>query len=155
MTEWIVKWEDGKTQKYVPYDSYGMTSFIKQGLKKGKVTVNDKEVYITEEGYWMEIQNESVMKPQVNDYEQECDAYWDSLSKEDQLKAFYSVCKRIHKGDVEELGSYRYVLYDVFGFESNAYRTGMDCGYFSIHNLIFEALHTQETKGKTDENRQT
>ena len=52
MTKWIVKWEDGTIQQYVPYDSYGMTSFIKKGLTKGKVTVNDKEVYITEEGYW-------------------------------------------------------------------------------------------------------
>jgi len=146
MTKWIVKWEDGKTQQYVPHDSYGMTSFIKQGLKKGKVTVNDKEVYITEEGYWMEIQDESVMKPQVNDYEQECDAYWDSLSKEDQLKAFYSVCKRILKGDVVDRGSYRYVLYDVFEFEPDAYRAGMDCGYFSIHNIIFEGLDAGEEK---------
>jgi hypothetical protein len=49
---WLVKWEDGKTQQYCLYDSYGMTSFIKKGLAKGLVTVNDKEVYITEEGYW-------------------------------------------------------------------------------------------------------
>lgn len=91
-----------------------------------------------------------VMKEDVNNFGQECDAYWDSLSKEDQLKAFYSVCKRIHKGDVVDRGSYRYVLYNVFEFEPDAYRAGMDCGYFTIHNLIFEALDAQEIKEKDE-----
>ena len=48
---WIVKWENGKTQQYCPYDSYGMTTFIKKGLELGKVTVNDKEVFFDGE-YW-------------------------------------------------------------------------------------------------------
>jgi hypothetical protein len=48
---WIVKWENGKTQQYCPYDSYGMTSFIKKGLESGIVTVNDKEVFFDGE-YW-------------------------------------------------------------------------------------------------------
>lgn len=42
--EWIVKWENGKTLTFIPMDSIGMTSFIKQGLANGKVFVNDKEV---------------------------------------------------------------------------------------------------------------
>lgn len=66
----------------------------------------------------------------------DCDVFWDGLSYEDKLKAFYSVCKRIHKGDVVDRGSYRYVLYDVFGFGFDAYALGMDAGYFDIHNCI-------------------
>lgn len=69
------------------------------------------------------------------EYEQKVDDYWNSLDYEDQLKAFYAVCKRIHKGDVVDKGSYRYVLYDVFGFGPDAYELGMDCGYMALHNL--------------------
>ncbi len=69
-------------------------------------------------------------------YEQEVDAWWESLTYDDKLKAFYSVVKRIYDGDVKNQGSYRYVLYDVFGFEADAYALGMDCGYMSLHNAI-------------------
>lgn len=69
-------------------------------------------------------------------HEKQANDFWESLSYEDKLKAFYSVCKRIHQGDVVEGGSYRYVLYDVFGFDKDAYSVGMMCGYLAIHNAI-------------------
>lgn len=50
---WIVTWQNGKKQKYVPYDSYGMTSFIKRGLEFGKVFVNDREVVLRSDGIWI------------------------------------------------------------------------------------------------------
>ena len=77
-------------------------------------------------------------------YGEDCDQFWKNLSYDDQLKAFFSVCKRIYKGDVEERGSYRYVLYDIFNFESDAYMVGMQCGYLSLHNLIFEGIDAKE-----------
>ena len=43
-TEWIVRWENGKSKRYIPYDSLGMTRFVLNGLKEGKVYVNDDEV---------------------------------------------------------------------------------------------------------------
>lgn len=67
---------------------------------------------------------------------QEMDAWWDDISKEDQMKAFYSVVSRIVKGELEDQGSYRYVLYDVFGFDGEAYIMGMNCGFMSLHNAI-------------------
>lgn len=69
-------------------------------------------------------------------YEQEANEWWEALNYDDKLKAFYSVVKRIYDGDVKNQGSYRYVLYDVFGFEADAYALGMDCGYMSLHNAI-------------------
>ena len=69
-------------------------------------------------------------------YEEEAQQFWDSLSYQDKLRAFYAVSKRIHKGDVEDKGSYRYVLYEIFGFEMESYGIGMDCGYMDIHNSI-------------------
>jgi hypothetical protein len=71
-------------------------------------------------------------------YEKECEEWWNSLPQEEQLKAFYSVVKRIHKGDIVDKGSYRYVLYSVFGFGSEAYGIGMDCGYLNLHNAIIK-----------------
>ncbi len=48
--------------------------------------------------------------------EKESEDFWNSLSKEDQLKAFCAISRRIYKGEIEDRGTYRYVLYDVFGF---------------------------------------
>lgn len=76
-------------------------------------------------------------------YEKQADAWWESLPPDDRLLAFYSVVKRIHEGDIKQQGSYRYVLYDVFGFGADAYGIGMACGYMSLHNAI-----------KTDEEEQ-
>jgi len=67
----------------------------------------------------------------IEDYE-----WWNALPHEERLRAFRSVCRRIHQGDVIEHGSYRHVLYEVFGFNGDAYVDGMDCGYMDIHNLI-------------------
>ncbi len=71
-------------------------------------------------------------------YEEENDAWWNSLSEKEREDAFYAVVKRIYKGEIEEKGSYRYVLYDVFGFGFHMYGRGMDCGYMYLHNAIFD-----------------
>jgi hypothetical protein len=65
--------------------------------------------------------------------------YWNSLTKEQQLDAFCAVCRRIYKGEIVDKGTYRYVLYDVFGFEPEAYAPAQMAGYLTIHNSIFDA----------------
>ena len=70
--------------------------------------------------------------------DEQCDEYWSALSYDEQLMAFSSVVKRIVKGDIKDRGSYRYVLYDVFGFDMDAYIVGMDCGYMDLHNRIMD-----------------
>lgn len=70
------------------------------------------------------------------EYEVDCEKFWHGLTYEQQLMAFYSVCKKIYKADVVDQGSYRWALYDVFGFGMESYGAGMDCGYMEIHNLI-------------------
>ena len=72
--------------------------------------------------------------------------WWEGLSYEDRLKAFRCVCSRIYEGDVKERGSYRYVLYDTFEFDCDAYVDGMDCGYMTIHNLIWQGLEAENAK---------
>ena len=73
---------------------------------------------------------------EVSTYEKEADDWWSELTIDEQLQAFYSVIKRVYRGDVVEQGSYRYVLYNVFGFGPDSYAVGMDCGYMSLHNSI-------------------
>jgi hypothetical protein len=64
------------------------------------------------------------------------EAFWESLTKEQQLQAFCAVSRRIRKGEIELGGSYRYVLYQVFGFGPEAYAPAMYAGYMDIHNAI-------------------
>ena len=69
------------------------------------------------------------------------DEFWNSLSEEDRLKAFGYVTRKIYQGDIIDKGSYRYVLYNVFGFGPESYELGMDSGYMAIHNAIFDGEH--------------
>jgi hypothetical protein len=70
------------------------------------------------------------------DYDCKANQYWDALPYDQKLMAFYCVCKRIHQGDIIDQGSYRHVLYRVFGFDIDSYIVGMECGYVDIHNAI-------------------
>lgn len=78
------------------------------------------------------------------EYEAINDAWWNSLSEQERQDAFYAVCKRIHKGDIVDRGSYRYVIYNVFGFGPEMYVPGLDCGYMAIHNAICEGEKANE-----------
>ena len=66
------------------------------------------------------------------------DSFWNSLSYEDKCNAFHAVVSKIFQGDIQKKGSYRYVLYDVFGFGPDMYIRGMDCGYMALHNSIMD-----------------
>lgn len=77
-------------------------------------------------------------------YKNQADKFWNDLSYEDQLKAFYSVCSRIRKGDMVDEGTYRYVLYQVFGFAPDAYVIGMEAGYMDIHNSIYTGMKAEK-----------
>lgn len=42
----------------------------------------------------------------------------------------------VHPKTLEDRGTYRYALFDVFGFGGSMYYRGMDCGYMALHNAI-------------------
>jgi hypothetical protein len=81
----------------------------------------------------------------MEDLKNEQEAYWNSLTKEDQLKAFCAVVRRIHKGDIVDKGSYRYVLYQVFDFGPESYAQAQMAGYLALHNSIFDGEHERDT----------
>ena len=82
-----------------------------------------------------------------DDYEAENDAWWNALTEQEREDAFYAVCKRLYQGELKERGSYRYVLYNVFGFDSGMYLLGMNCGFMALHNAIFDGEDYQAMRG--------
>jgi hypothetical protein len=80
-------------------------------------------------------------------YEHDNDTWWNGLTEQEREDAFYAVCKRIWKADGVDNGTYRYGLYDVFGFDPGMYMRGMDCGYMAIHNAIGDGEDYQAMRG--------
>ena len=80
--------------------------------------------------------------------EEDHSKFWNGLSKDDQLKAFCSVMRLLYKAELEEHGSYRYTLYDVFGFGPESYAQAQMSGFMAIHNAIWdgERLHSLISK---------
>ena len=77
----------------------------------------------------------------MNEIEQQHEEYWNSLTKEQQLAAFCAVARRIHQGELIDQGSYRHVLYGVFGWGPEAYAPAQLAGYLEIHNAIYAPNH--------------
>jgi hypothetical protein len=82
------------------------------------------------------------------DYDNDADSWWDKLSEDERQLAFYSVVKRLVKGELRDRGTYRYVLYDVFGFDASAYMMGMNCGYMELHNSIYTREEMRELRDR-------
>lgn len=81
-------------------------------------------------------------------YEAENDAWWNGLTEKEREDAFYAVVKRIYKAEIVDQGSYRYALYDVFGFGGHMYMPGMECGYMELHNSIYTRREMQELRDR-------
>lgn len=76
-------------------------------------------------------------------HEKDQEEYWESLTKEQQLKAFCAVVRRIHQAEIIDQGSYRHALYGVFGFGPESYGQAQLAGYLTIHNSIFSSEHEE------------
>jgi hypothetical protein len=82
-------------------------------------------------------------------YEHENEDWWWSLSEKEREDAFYAVIKRMYQAEVVDRGTYRWALYDVFGFDPGMYGRGMDCGYLNLHNMIFDSFELSAMKNVT------
>lgn len=83
------------------------------------------------------------------EYEAKNDQWWNGLTEQEREDAFYAVIKRMYKAEVKDRGTYRWALYDVFGFDPGMYGRGMDCGYMALHNMIFDSFELEAMKGVT------
>lgn len=72
----------------------------------------------------------------IQKMESEQEGFWNSLTKEQQLSVFCSVSRRLKKGELEDEGTYRYVLYNTFGFDSDSYVAAQMSGFLDLHNSI-------------------
>ncbi len=82
--------------------------------------------------------------------EEDHDKFWNSLSTDDQLKAFCSVMRRLYRAEIQERGSYRYTLYEVFGFGSESYVQAQISGFLAIHNAIWDGERLGDLLGKLE-----
>jgi hypothetical protein len=89
--------------------------------------------------------SEACQKAQ-DDYKKEVDSFWESLSYDDKLKAFSYVISKVYDADVVDRGSYRWCLYDKFGFQEDSYMIGMDAKYLELHNIIYDGCDYGEFK---------
>ena len=81
----------------------------------------------------------------INRLKNKQEEYWNSLTKEQQLDAFCAVVRRICQGELDDNGTYRYVLYDIFKFGPESYGSAQMAGYLDLHNQILapgELLNT-------------
>lgn len=79
-----------------------------------------------------------------SEIEKQSEEYWNSLSKDEQLKVFCAVSRRIFRGELKEKRSYRGVLYGVFEFGPEAYAPAQMAGYLAIHNSIMPDDHDKK-----------
>lgn len=79
-----------------------------------------------------------IYKEGAASYEKQCSEFWEKMSYDDKLAAFYSVVSRIVQGELKEDRSYRGILYDTFEFDMAAYGVGMECGFMELHNAIYD-----------------
>lgn len=84
----------------------------------------------------------------TKEYEAKNETWWNSLTEAEREDAFYAVVKRIYQGEIIDRGSYRYVLYSVFGFGPQMYAQGMDCGYLELHNAIYTHEEMRELRDR-------
>jgi hypothetical protein len=78
--------------------------------------------------------------------EEDQEKYWSSLTPEQQLDAFCCISRRIVDGELTKKGSYRYVLYDVFGWGPESYLPAQVAGYLTIHNAIMSDEDIEDIK---------
>ena len=76
--------------------------------------------------------------------EENQEAYWNSLTAEQQLDLFCCVVRRLVKGELDEGRSYRGVLYDTFGWGPEAYSVAQMAGFIELHNAIYKREHLRE-----------
>ena len=70
-------------------------------------------------------------------YESNCSDFFNKLSYDEQLMVFYYIVSHIYQGEIIDKGSYRHVLYSIFGFSEDSYALAIDAGYMDLHNSIY------------------
>jgi len=78
----------------------------------------------------------------MEDYWQEAQKFWESLDPEKRLLALIYVSKILYD-HAREGGTYRYLIYERFGFGFEAYAPLQHFGLLDVHNLISGELNRE------------
>ena len=73
----------------------------------------------------------------------EANEWWDKLPEEDQQKAFLAMSTKLNKNIEVGGGSYRYVLYDIFGFKPDMYVDAQIAGFMNVTNVMGYGLDVE------------
>lgn len=76
-------------------------------------------------------------------FEQEEAEFWNTLTKHQQLLAFCKIMRIVHEAEFDDQGTYRWVLYDKFGFGKDAYMRAQFAGFLDIHNKLYNAADNE------------
>lgn len=68
---------------------------------------------------------------------QDAKDFYKSLSYENQMLCFFYVVSCLAEAELDDNGTYRYILYDKMGFGTDSYSMGMDFGLMDLHNSIY------------------
>jgi hypothetical protein len=77
-------------------------------------------------------------------YTQKAKEYFQSLEMDNRLLIFFHITNVIFENYFNDRGSYRALLYDKFGFGTEAYSLGCDSGMFTLHNAISTPIELEE-----------
>lgn len=72
---------------------------------------------------------------------QDQEALWNTMTKADQLRVFCCIMRRLVQAELVDRGTYRYVLYQVFGFGQESYMHAQLAGFLELHNSIYARDH--------------
>lgn len=66
------------------------------------------------------------------------------LYSHDRLDIFCAIVRRLYQAEIENRCTYRYILYDIFGFDPEAYSRAQDAGFLALHNSIMNEEYDEE-----------
>lgn len=103
-------------------------------MEKNSNKSNSWSEYIASDEYKNHLQQMEEFK---NKNKKEAEDFFNNLSYENKLLCFFHVVSCIYESELEDNGTYRYLLYDKMKFGPESYSLGMDFGLLSLHNAIY------------------
>jgi hypothetical protein len=87
---------------------------------------------------WEALQELSDIQEDIEtQFDEDANAFWNALSKEEQMLAFYVVVRNLADAELkDDFETYRTILYQRFEFPSESYMIGMMSRFMELHNSI-------------------
>jgi len=77
------------------------------------------------------------------------DKFWDSLTEEQQIQAAVVIFRKLNE-QVKAKGSFRFMIYNVFGWSMKSYSPIYAAGGMNINNMLNDAVWLYSRIGEND-----